>query len=318
MIIRATRGIFPNIFALGFLFIACDAWSARLARIDQDDTPLLSAPRRDAIEIEKLAKGVRVPVSNLPIEGYYKVKAPSGNVGFVSSEAIFLFDEKDRMAGTSRLNASPAATRKKEELPYRGRIGLLGGLGLFNSKDVGSLTGFGDIANGIHFGAEVHFYLARWIGVGVRTEYISKSVSAQDEATSDVYTLSFSSLPVMAGVLTTFGSGKPMSTAFHFGLYGGLGLSTRLVSTLKDAAAPNETVLSASPFMIFTKVELDFPLSNAISFFLEAGYRILKTGELVPSEVGNGSDLFQVGGEYQAVPISLSGVTLSAGITLLF
>ena len=72
------------------LMMAASALAAQMGTVDADDIPLLQGPRKDASVIRKLKKGTHLDVSNYPTQGYYKVRTPEKEIGWVEADVIDL------------------------------------------------------------------------------------------------------------------------------------------------------------------------------------------------------------------------------------
>ena len=71
------------------LFCCSSAWAARNAVVDVD-TDLFSIPKAKATTLERLKKSAHVTASNYPTEGFYKVRAPDGTLGWVKADTLEL------------------------------------------------------------------------------------------------------------------------------------------------------------------------------------------------------------------------------------
>lgn len=85
---NASLRLLMCLICLFSLFGASELWSAQLGRVDVEDAPVLETPTSDAKVLEKLKKGVALAASDIPTQGYYKVRTPSGIVGWVSSDIL--------------------------------------------------------------------------------------------------------------------------------------------------------------------------------------------------------------------------------------
>lgn len=68
------------------------SWSAQTARVDTPETMVYSIPNeKDARVVKVLSKGAPLAVSNVPTEGYFKVRTSDGTVGWVKATDLLLF-----------------------------------------------------------------------------------------------------------------------------------------------------------------------------------------------------------------------------------
>jgi hypothetical protein len=87
---------------LVFLFVfSGNAFSAQVAIVDTDNTPLLDGPQKKANVIQKLKKDVRLDISNYPTEGFYKARTRDHVIGWVSADSLDLQKSPNSDSGSS-------------------------------------------------------------------------------------------------------------------------------------------------------------------------------------------------------------------------
>jgi opacity protein-like surface antigen len=295
------------------------AYAARGAVVDVEAVELREGPGTSYKTVETLARGASVTASNQPTEGYYKVRAASGAIGFVQADTLVLEPMPD-LSDTSLPDpvsasaATPGAEKKARRSAVLVRLKALGGYNFFSLSDVNTLLGADVIKYGYSAGGQFEFVISPALAAVVRAEYLFKNVSARDRVADKVYDISVSSVPVMAGFNITLGSAPTWSC--YLGVLGGLAPPTQLSATSTSEAEPNVTASSAMAYAGMAKLEVDYSIGKHFSVFGEGGYRYLATAQLTPSVAGNGSSIFQSGGSDVPISISLSGpfVGLGAGI----
>ncbi|MCC7442328.1 MAG: hypothetical protein IT285_11880, partial [Bdellovibrionales bacterium] len=261
---------------------------------------------------------------NLPTQGYYKVRTPTGEVGWVAGENLALYGG-GFSGGEGEMPApadpAPRPFMAAENTEKRGRkafrLRAFGGLTLFNMADFGEVTGFNELSNGPYFGGELHFLLTRKVSMDVRIEAIVKSTVGRDDKNKRVYQFDVFSLPVMIGVGAELASSR--KAEFHISALGGIALNTEVSATASSLAEPNETILQSIPFVGMFKADFGLRLGGNLYLSVEAGYRDLTTKKLEPSTSGNGSDLFEnTADEVVPVTIDLSGFFFGTGVSFSF
>lgn len=316
------KALFVTALTVLAAFYIQPAVAAKRAVVETE-TQLLKKPQRNSEVISTLEEGDDLVISNRPKKGYYKARSSSGKVGWVSARDVSIKGKGGRKTKRSRRSKERSESRRsyRDAPKWDKRVTLLGGLGLFNSKELGTLTGFGDISNGVHFGGEFHYMFNEKIGAIFRAEYIVKSISALNSDTSDTQNLDVKSLPVMLGVGYTLKAGD---LSFRFSALGGLALSTSVEAQTIDGttgeASGEATKYSTSTMTFMGKVDVDYYASSTVSVFIEAGYRMLKTADLTePTSSGGSNSLFQDGtGAYTAFPINLTGLVVGGGLAIHF
>ena len=73
---------------LALTFAGASALAAQRGIVDADNVELLQGPRKDAPSLGKLKKGTPLDVSNYPTQGYYKVRTPAKEIGWVQADLI--------------------------------------------------------------------------------------------------------------------------------------------------------------------------------------------------------------------------------------
>ena len=101
------------------------------------------------------------------------------------------------------------------------------------------------------------------------------------------------------------------------GVLGGLALNTKVTSVALSQTSPNESTIGDNPFTGIVKGTISWKFKKAFHFFVEGGYRLLRTKEIQGlSDSGNGSTVF--GNPFNPVTVDLSGLFTGVGIALSF
>lgn len=66
------------------------AFAARFATVDDDEATIQKGPGRKFGSEGTVKRGTRIHASNYPTEGYYKIRTPSGVIGWVKADSLSL------------------------------------------------------------------------------------------------------------------------------------------------------------------------------------------------------------------------------------
>lgn len=312
--IRARSLLVALLLSVCALGTAGEALAARLARVDIEGAEIFEGPGKGYRLLEKLPKGAAVSASNVPTEGYYKIRTVAGVVGWISAEVLVIEPESPEEKKKEEEKRADARRYKRDV-----RLKLLGGANFFGADQVNQLFGIDALQLGLNYGGELQLFLAPWISLGFRYEYVVKSVNASND--TDTFEIDLRSNPVMAGVELHLIDDSMLE--FSITGYGGMALQTELVSVASDRAAPNETKLFAHSPTFTVKANVGFNITKSIGLYAEFGYRYLKTAKLTPSIEGDGSDIFRddptdPSSDYIPVSINLTGPLIGGGVMLTF
>ena len=81
--IKILSGIF-------WILASSSAFSAKWADVVSSGADLFDGPRKGHNSIKKLPPGTPVQASNLPIEGYHKVRLKDGMLGWIKMEDLMI------------------------------------------------------------------------------------------------------------------------------------------------------------------------------------------------------------------------------------
>jgi hypothetical protein len=270
------------------------ARAAQIARIDVDEAVLLESPRAESQALVKLRKGEYIVVSNYPYEGYYKARSQSGEVGFVSTQNVFIIRDPEFLK--KHLKQSPE-TRSLErdhtlvEDPRTGeirtvvpvghndwKVALLGGMTLFPASAINTAGGTAGFIYGFHFGLELGVPLNERFAVLLRAESLSKSLRIL-RSSDGVHTHTYkgSSFPVAAGIewRVLHESGKFW---VNLSALAGAGFSTSFSSYQVDVA--KTALWEGTALTWMAKGDIGFRFADRWLVFFEAGYRSLATAAI--------------------------------------
>lgn len=296
------------------------ALAARAGRVDIDDTPLYEGPGKGYRLIEKLPKRTPIAASNLPIEGFFKIRTPQGTVGWASGDALVLQPAPpppDEGAVANAEGAPPPSAYAGQgpdagsgDGAYRNRrrrnfliVRALGGGSVFDFTGV--IQNFGGPQFAGHLGGELAFRLSNDFNVLVRGEFLFKNLVLNG---SSNFQVDLTSLPVMIGTeLILFNSGKFSS---RLGALGGIALSTTVVNTVLTPAAP-QAYATSNAFVGLGKIDLNFQFLRWLSVYGEAAFRFLRTVPLTPNVSNAASAILQ-----SQFALDFTGAEFTLGITI--
>jgi hypothetical protein len=184
-------------------------------------------------------------------------------------------------------------------------LSIFGGGDFISFNEVNALVGTNLFDSTAYFGGEFRYPVSSRFSLLLRAEKMWAGSSVGAAA------FSLGSLPIMAGL--DFHSPHQRKFRFHVSVLAGPALNTNLTETASSLPTPNVTQFSSAPMSEMLRLSLEYPLTRTVGIFGEAGYRFLKTSSLMPSPVGSGGTVFQSNGQYQAVPLNLSGPFVGGG-----
>ncbi len=280
----------------------------------ESDIDMFVGPGSTFRRLQKVPKGTRVAASNMPTEGFHKIRLWDGTVGWVAADGLTM-KEFDRSPESEGMGGVGGGAKKPKDTPLNGaryRVSVLGGMNLFQQTLTNpQITG---VKNGLGFGVEFTYLVIPRVEAAVRLEYLFKNVVV--DYWSAIYRMSYSSLPVMAG-----GRYRLIDTQRYLlaaGAYLGIGLGTKLTSLAVGHSEPAVTEFSGLAFAGLAKVDFGVRITPALSAFVETGYRLLQTGKVAPPAVANGSEIFQSNGRVAAMALNMNGLIFGGGVSLSF
>ncbi len=283
-----------KLFFLSVLLFAQSALAARSGQIIVDEANVYEYPQYSSKTISKLKKGEGLTVSNLPTEGFYKVRLRNGDLGWVSGNDLLVANNAP--SGSS----APAPSRSSlprndypsdavaDSNPYRSnndydskdrdwRLNFGGGLQNL------SYNGFGNTfenAASLNYGTNLGVEL-QWRAVGnlfwaFRTDILLTSGAAATLTNTDTQSLKETNVPIQFGLNFSFiDTGQ---SRLSFGLYGGISISKMSVTQSKaNGASVTEDYSTVSP-VVLGSIQGVYGLGKVFGLFGEIGYRYEKTG----------------------------------------
>jgi len=293
------RAVLGWILCFGFWGTA--ALAAQFGKVIVDSANVLEFPNGGAKPISALKRNSVLQVSNVATEGFYKVRLPSGDIGWVSGNDIFVM-QSDPSAGTPR--PGPVET-KSEEAPKapiedsdefwgdRTRIQL--GFGVKDTLYGGlsdHFAGVDQLNYGKTISLEVQrrwFYLLYW---GFRIELNTAKTGDQTLSATTVQRINEFTLPLQVGLMV-----HPIHTRkFRIGLgaYGGVSV-VNYTQVEQEVSSISSSVKYSSIDPVGSGViQVVYGLTKAIGIYGEFDYRYHVTGEQSPTTVLGAIPAFQI------------------------
>ncbi len=319
----------PILMAAVVCFLGQLALAAQSATVDVDQLEIYDGPGKQYHVIDHLSKGMGVSASNLPTQGFYKIRTGTGQLGWVAADSLVLHPP-----GAADADALPAAYPDDEPgprvaAPARSmprenaarsplHIDALWGLDFYSMNDVNKLVGFSALANGNHLGGIIGYTFDPTWTAELRADWIYQQIIAQDQTTKNTFQMNTTAIPIMAGI--DWAPVRFKSLTFHLALDLGLSVVTDLNSTALNLSSPNVTDLTSLAFAGMLNLRVDWNVWKIFSLFVEGGYRYLQTGSLTPNTASsaNGAGVFQVNNAFSPVTLNLSGPFADGGVGVSF
>lgn len=298
------------------LLLSSASHAARVATVESDTAKVFETPNSSAKVVAEVKKKSQIAASNLPTEGFYKVRTAAGVIGWVAEEDLALSappppDEEDqpKMEVQKQEEGKPTQISVKKPpdiIRQHVRIRLLGSYNIYGASGV--INGVSSLGPGFGFGGELDVHITQGFALIARYEQILQSVNLTDSTTAKVFSVSLNSSPLMGGVDFSI-VGQKFSV--HFSALGGVTLNTSLSST--SVADANTFTSTASALALLGKVNLDWQFVRFMSLFIEAGYRYLVSSPMSTTGGGVGAIILQ-----PTYSLNLSGPVVGGGISFVF
>ncbi len=271
------------IFGLA-LFLGSTSFAAQLGKVIVESANVLEFPKSGANMISSVKKNSVLQVSNLATEGFYKARLPSGDLGWISGNDIFVMPMDN--AGSQSPATQEEAPKKKEEKRedpdefWGDRTRIQIGYGMKYTL-YGGLSDYFPKVDGLNYGqtisAEIQrkwFYLLYW---AVRVEMNSAQTGDQQISATTIQRIKEFSVPIQLGVLI-----HPIHTRkFRIGLGAYLGASVVSYTEVEQevSSVSNSVKYSSIDPLGSGVVQVSYGLTKALGIFGEFDYRYHVTGE---------------------------------------
>ncbi len=267
------------------------AMAAQLGKVIVDSANVLEYPNAGAKVVSSVKKNSVLQVSNLATEGFYKVRLPSGDLGWVSGNDVFVSPAESAK--------SPQFSESKEEQPEKKREKIADeddfwgdktriqlGFGLKYTVYGGLtdyFTGLEDMNYGQTISVELQrkwFYLLYW---ALRVELNTAKSGDQQISATTVQRINEFSIPIQLGIMI-----HPIHTRkFRIGLgaYAGASVVNYTEIEQEVSSVSNSVKYSSIDPVGSGVVQVSYGLTKALAIFGEFDYRYHVTGEQSPTTV---------------------------------
>ena len=312
------------------LFAVSAAHAAQVGTVIVDEARVRVYPQAKSESIGTVHRDQKLAVSNLPTEGFYKVRLPDGEIGWISGNDVFVgangpakvgndLREGPDTSGDSSVDdvsVPPVKIKKSREAlkeldgypgDYSRILLMIGGqwpsYDGFKQKFVteGIDPGYGGILE-FQFRMSKHFHWA------TRAEFTFSNVNAKDIGGGKTQTLKQSSIPLQLGI--NFSPVTSREFRLGLGLYAGMVVSSSMVVSQSSSTLNEQVEYSSVDPTALGVIQMSFGLGKHIALIGEVGYRYEKTGTLPATT--------RFGGNIGAISIDYSGPVGHAGFEFRF
>ncbi len=250
------------------ILAAHSAWAAKNGKIVSDQAKVFEFPRMDAALVSTVSIDSPVQISNQQTNGFFKVRIPGGQVGWIFGTDVLVTTPEMNPKLTEKINQSMTErSPDREEFQAhaaapasddRSRLQIYGGIQTIPYSGLPGSVDASDAQSGIGVDLETQFQWWSMLYGTARLEYLSHSGSI----------VRFKSLPILVGL-----SFVPISTYFFrfgIGFSGGITPLTSFVITKNDLKAEYSSI----DWIALGNVQTSFRLSKRIALLLSAEYRM--------------------------------------------
>jgi hypothetical protein len=289
--------------------------AAQTGTVVVDQAPVYEFPQKGAKVIARLEKGSAHSVSNLKTEGYFKIRLPDGQTGWVSGNDLLAGGEGFSDTGPSpksRVNRRPPLSDDLIDGDrFKGadvRIQL--GYGLLNQAYGGLsdyFSGTSALNFGKSYGLEVQKKLSYPLSLAFRSEIRGSKSGNQDIGSGTIQTLEQYSIPLQLGIV--FAPIHSQRLRIGLGAYGGFAVVS-YTEVVQVSTSQTNSVKFNSMDLIFTgTIHAVYGIGRAFGLFAEFGYQMQRTGDL-PETTALGT--------VPSFKLNYSGTLVRGGIELRF
>jgi|GEM_PF-3108863 len=318
-------GFFVGLF-FGMPFAVSSAHAAQLGTVIVDEAAVRVYPQAKSESIGTVHRDQKLAVSNLPTEGFYKVRLPDGEIGWISGNDVFVGAQKPTRAGsdlrespdttddastdasapadeTAASESSPPTRKKarKELKELDGYPGDYSRILLMIGGQWPSYNGFKQkfVTEGIDPGyggtLEFQFRMSKHFHWATRAEFTFSSVNSKDLGGGTTQTLKQSSIPLQLGI--NYSPVTNRGFRLGLGVYAGMVVSSSMVVSQSTSTLTEQVEYSSVDPTALGMIQMSFGLGKHIAMIGELGYRYEKTGTL-PKTTRFGGNIGEISIDY--------------------
>ncbi len=268
------------------IFLCSSSFAAQLGKVIVDTANVLEYPKAGSKVISTVKRNAVLQVSNLATEGFYKSRLPSGDVGWISGNDVFVLPagspaEVGAPPGEAPLRKKESESKKEDPDEFWGdgtRIQV--GYGLKYTV-YGGLSDYFTSVDGLNYGQTIKielqrkwFYLLYW---ALRVELNTAQTGDQQLNATTVQRIKEFSVPIQLGVL--FHPIHARKFRLGFGVYGGASVANYTEVEQEVSSVSNTVRYSSMDPLGSGVVQVTYGLTKALGIYGEFDYRYHVTGE---------------------------------------
>jgi hypothetical protein len=274
-------------FSLGVLFLGLAAgswsWAAQEAIVSAEEAAIRERPTTDAKVIESLPSGATLKVSSRQKDGWYKARASTGQIGWVSQDDITLKQYSTELK-QGNVVLKPQLAHERREYPqdpvtfdllFKVYFGINSTTALLNGPPVGGLNFSGTYSGQTNpaLGFGLDFGFSRYFSAELDALYTQRSFGGTLDAAGDAFTQSQKT--VEFPVLVRFHPHSLFSVGggMYYALYPGNinGTLTTFGKTKVVNASYQDSSQNQADFGFVVSAAVDIPVPFRVPIFSEVG-----------------------------------------------
>ncbi|MEW6055119.1 MAG: SH3 domain-containing protein [Bdellovibrionota bacterium] len=292
------------------------SFAAQNALITAEEAQIRERPSFDSRPVGSQKSGDAVRISTQSKDGWFKIKAPSGQYGWIWQGDLTVASHSDefRSADLELKEKAHQERRRTMEEPwlflsaggwgyFLTASGLSSKLGLSKNKLYFAPGGFGEAA----------VRLSDIVRIGLRVGGYSHTTS-KINAAGEQYSASISATPVFAGLQLDVVQGKAFDVTL--GAYAGLALGNTLTVTATSSTAPNGFTFKEDTFAAMGLVSAKYWVIHSLAVFAEIGGYYTRIPKKNFKEPFNGDLPFRNGTDLGSLQVTTMGPVISLGLQL--
>lgn len=266
------------------LILSVKAQAAQTGKVIVSSAKIYVYPQSTSSVLANLKQGEAVTISNVPTEGFFKIRAPNGEIGWISGNDI--------LAGSGAAPAIPSANNsqpnRRKALPHRpiregtkseqeGFRALIG-YGIASPSYGGLTSSYSQVSlpSAKLLGFELQFKITKEVYWALRLETISATSGDTTFNSTTTQNVTIKEIPVEVGVMWS-----PISSRkLRLGLGGYLGAVPSASATITQTSGGHVSSVQYSTTEICAVLAAQgvVGLGDAFGIFLDLAYRYDQTG----------------------------------------
>jgi hypothetical protein len=308
-----------------FLLFAIPAEAAQSGKVITERAPIREFPDSGAPKLKEARKGETLTVSNLPTEGFFKVRIGKDEYGWISGNDLLVegvaapvvapmdLPREEPAGDPSGLSpGTPASVDPADEF-WGHKTRILLGMGVHDLSYGGlseNFIGANDLNLGSHFSLEIQRKIFYLLYGSIRADLMSAETGEQQISDTTLQRIRSHALPVQIGIL--FHPIHARKFRLGLGLYVG-GSFLTYTEVEQTVSGDTNSVRYSSIDPVGTAVlQGTYGFGNRLGIFGELAYRYHVTGTLDSSSVLDSNN------PVPAFKLNYSGILLKGGLEFRF